>query len=296
MPSKVMVPLSASSSRSRTRPRVDLPQPDSPTSPSTSPARMSRSTPSTARTEPLVRPNDPDFTGNVFTTPLASTSTLPSRAVAGPVGGGSLTVLLLAAQRDLHRCGDGVGVQEAANLVPRRQLDERRQLLGALREVVLDAGLASWRETASRGKVDQVRHPPGDHRQLLGPPPDHGHRPDQSLGVRVQRRLEQCRGIGLLDDLPGVHHRDPLAHLGHHAEIVGDEHDGHAEVGLGLAHEVEDLGLDRDVERGGGLVRDQQLRRRRRGPWRSSPVGPVHPTTGVGSSSPAARHRGCGPS
>ena len=81
----VMVPLSASSSRSRTRPSVDLPQPDSPTSPSTSPARMSRSTPSTARTAPLVRPNDPDLTGNVFTTPLAFTSTLPP---AGPRRGG----------------------------------------------------------------------------------------------------------------------------------------------------------------------------------------------------------------
>src|SRR5437763_537494 len=34
------------------RPSVDLPQPDSPTRPSTSPAAMSREIPSTARTEP----------------------------------------------------------------------------------------------------------------------------------------------------------------------------------------------------------------------------------------------------
>ena len=47
-PSKVISPSVGSSSRRSVRPRVDLPQPDSPTRPTVSPRRISRSTPSTA--------------------------------------------------------------------------------------------------------------------------------------------------------------------------------------------------------------------------------------------------------
>ncbi len=50
LPSKKMLPAVAGCSWVTTRPRVDLPQPDSPTRPSVSPWMMSRVTPSTART------------------------------------------------------------------------------------------------------------------------------------------------------------------------------------------------------------------------------------------------------
>src|SRR4029077_13634364 len=46
------------------RPSVDLPQPDSPTSPRGSPVLISRSTPSTAWTCPTVRCSTPEATGN----------------------------------------------------------------------------------------------------------------------------------------------------------------------------------------------------------------------------------------
>ena len=49
-PSNSIVPPVGSSSRSMVRPAVDLPQPDSPTSPTVSPWRTSREMPSTART------------------------------------------------------------------------------------------------------------------------------------------------------------------------------------------------------------------------------------------------------
>jgi hypothetical protein len=41
---------------------------------------------------------------------------------------------------------------------------------------------------------------------------------------------------------------------------VGDDQDRHAEPALQVAQEVEDLGLDGDVERGGRLIGDQQRR------------------------------------
>ena len=46
-------------SRRIARPSVDLPEPDSPTTPTVSPARTERLTPSTARSTWLVRPNRP---------------------------------------------------------------------------------------------------------------------------------------------------------------------------------------------------------------------------------------------
>jgi hypothetical protein len=65
--------------------------------------------------------------------------------------------------------------------------------------------------------------------------------------------------VGTLDDLAGVHDDDLVRHLGHDAEVVGDEHDRHPVLLAQAAHELEDLRLDRDVERGGRLVGDQQV-------------------------------------
>ena len=48
------------------RPSVDLPQPDSPTTPSVSPSSTVRLTPSTALTSPLRRASSPSSTGKYF--------------------------------------------------------------------------------------------------------------------------------------------------------------------------------------------------------------------------------------
>ena len=84
-------------------------------------------------------------------------------------------------------------------------------------------------------------------------------RADEALRVRVPRLLEQAGHVGLLDDLAGVHDGHPVAHLGDHAEVVRDEDERRVRLALEDAHEVEDLGLDRDVEGGGRLVGDEQL-------------------------------------
>ncbi len=53
VPSNSIFPAVGSSSRVTSRPIVDLPQPDSPTTPSVSPALTVKSMPSTARTAPV---------------------------------------------------------------------------------------------------------------------------------------------------------------------------------------------------------------------------------------------------
>ena len=59
--------------------------------------------------------------------------------------------------------------------------------------------------------------------------------------------------------------------------------------------EVEDLGLDGDVQRRGGLVGDHERRPARRGPWRSSPAGGGPPTARRDRRPPSGPARGTRP-
>src|ERR1017187_8529741 len=85
----------------------------------------------------------------------------------------------------------------------------------------------------------------------------------QRAGVAVARQAVERVARRQLDDLAEVHHRDPVAHVAHDCEVVGDEDHRQAELALQLAQQVEDLRLDRDVERGDRLVGDDQLRLQR---------------------------------
>ena len=58
----------------------------------------------------------------------------------------------------------------------------------------------------------------------------------------------------------GIHHGHSAGDLGNDGEIVRDEEHGQAEFGAELCEQIEYLGLDGDIERGGGLVGDEQLR------------------------------------
>ena len=72
------------------------------------------------------------------------------------------------------------------------------------------------------------------------------------------REQRTCRA--LLDDAAGIHHSDLLAHLGNHAEVVGDEQDRQPELLLHRSEERQDLRLDRHIERGRRLIGDKEPR------------------------------------
>ena len=71
---------------------------------------------------------------------------------------------------------------------------------------------------------------------------------------RICKKL--CRA-GLLHHAARIHHDDFIAGFRDDAEVVSDEHDGHADFRLKPRHEIEDLCLDGDVEGGGRLVGDE---------------------------------------
>ncbi len=112
-----------------------------------------------------------------------------------------------------------------------------------------------------RRPVVGMGHGAGDRQQPLARTrADAGDRAQQCARVRVPRRVEDRIHRPLLDHAAQVHHHHVGGHLGDHAQVVGDQHDRHAVFLLQLAHQLEDLGLRGDVQRGGGLVGDQQRR------------------------------------
>ena len=66
-----------------------------------------------------------------------------------------------------------------------------------------------------------------------------------------------------LDDPADIHHRDAVADMLHHRQVVRDEQIGDAQPVLQFQHQVDDLRLHRNVQRGDRLVRHDQRRRQR---------------------------------
>ncbi len=87
-----------------------------------------------------------------------------------------------------------------------------------------------------------------------------GHGGDQLAGVGVLRAVEDLVGGADLHAPALLHDGHPVGDLGDHAEVMGDEHHRHAELALHPLDELQDLLLGGHVERGGGLVGDQQPR------------------------------------
>ncbi len=87
-----------------------------------------------------------------------------------------------------------------------------------------------------------------------------GERQEQLLGVGVLRLAVQGRRVVLLGNDAAVHDDNAVADLRDDTEVVGDEDDPHPEVAGDPADELEDLGLNHDIEGGRRLVRHDDVR------------------------------------
>ena len=126
------------------------------------------------------------------------------------------------------------------------------------------------RRPSTAGQRGWKRQPFGGSRRSGGEPGIVSRRPpvgvdvreraEQLLRVRVARRGEDPRDGALLGDLAGVHDQRPVARLGDHRQVVGDEDQPQAELAAEALEELEDLGLDHDVEGGRRLVADDDRR------------------------------------
>ena len=94
----------------------------------------------------------------------------------------------------------------------------------------------------------------------------HRHRRQQCPGIGMQRLAEQRVAVGHLDDAAQVHHRDAVADVAHHGQVVRDEEIGQAQPLLQVHQHVHHLRLDRHVEGRDRLVADHQAGLQRQRP------------------------------
>src|SRR5262245_26474864 len=216
LPSNHTSPEVGSIRRRMVRPVVDLPQPDSPTRPSVSPGCMVNEMSSTACTRATSRESSPPRIGKYFLrfltvrsgSLMATSIEEAGHLVAGP------DFLERGGVVEMHGFGEGAARSEAAPglEVPPQGGD------GAGNGVQL--ALLGGGEVDAR---DGAQEP---------------------LGIGMQRLLEQLAHGCLLDDLGGVHDDHALGRLGDDTHVMSDEQDGHAQLGLELVEQLQDLGLD----------------------------------------------------
>src|SRR5664279_1298047 len=228
------------SRRMSSRAVVDLPQPDSPTSPRVSPLYSFRSMPSTARTAPTCFLNRmPWVSGKCLTSPRTSRT-------GSSVREGSIEGLLpevtgaAAAGGDLVKCRD------------------------LLRADGLGVGAAGVERAAGRD-VREVRWDALDRVELLTLEVDTGDRGQQPLRVGVGRARVQLQDRRFLDEPARIHHRDLVGNVRNDSQVVGDQDEAHVALRLKIGEQLHDLRLHGDVQCGGGLVGDDDLGVQRQG-------------------------------
>ena len=97
----------------------------------------------------------------------------------------------------------------------------------------------------------------------------HRLRPRAPAGSRAASACRRCCGAaehlarsGRSRPVAALHDADSVREAAHEVEVVRDEEERHAHLGLQLVEQGEDLRLDRHVEGGRRLVGDEQLRGR----------------------------------
>src|SRR5262249_15599101 len=117
-------------------------------------------------------------------------------------------------------------------------------------------------ERAAAGKVDRTRDLAGEqverfaHRRV-----GNERRGEQRLAVRVLRCAKDLLFAADLDDAAEVHHGHALANVLDRGQVVRDVDVGETEFTLEVEEEVGNPAADRDVERRGRFVEDDQIGR-----------------------------------
>ena len=128
--------------------------------------------------------------------------------------------------------------------------------------------------------------------------PRRGAAPPRSSSLRVRVAAARGRPASTVPDStirPRCITSTRSDEVGDDAHVVGDQQDAGVDAVAQVAHQLEDLGLHGDVERGRRLVGDQQLRVAAPAPGRSSPAAAARPTAGAGRRRRAAPGPGSRP-
>ena len=106
------------------------------------------------------------------------------------------------------------------------------------------------RESAASDALESARHAAGDHFQIAAAAAWPRQSRQQTLGIRMLWAGENRFYPAFFDNASGIQHHYPLAGLSHDAEVMRDENDADLPLALQDAQEVENLRLDRNIQRG----------------------------------------------
>src|SRR5690606_990682 len=81
----------------------------------------------------------------------------------------------------------------------------------------------------------------------------------QALSIGMAWFSKKICRRSMLDDFSQIHHGDFIRQVAHHREVVRDEQVGKPEIVLKRPEQVEDLRLDRNIERRNRLIADNQI-------------------------------------
>ena len=136
----------------------------------------------------------------------------------------------------------------------------------------LDEGwraLAAWiggdpaarrKGTACRQLCEVWRLPIDGHQRTPRIAVEARHRGHQALGVGMSRIFIELTRLGGLHDAAAIHDRDTIGVARDHAEIMRDQQQRRAGLTRNFFQEIQNLRLNRDVQRGGRLVGDDETR------------------------------------
>src|SRR5262245_17768578 len=147
----------------------------------------------------------------------------------------------------------------AGNDVSRTNLSHLRNLAPAL----LIRDRAAGMEYAAGRRIERRRYLALERARRAGTlDPRIGDRcgVEQRLGIGMLRIGVELVAVGDFRDPAEIHHRDAVGAVAHHREVVRDEQVRELKPFLQVLEQVDDLALDRDVERRHRLVADDEAR------------------------------------
>src|SRR2546426_1088442 len=225
-------------SRMRQRPTVLLPDPLSPTRPTTCSVWIFRSTSSTALREVVAR-NAPR-TGKNLLRPYAA------------------IIMLLPLEEPAR--------DELVGPLPEVEWHDAVALFEGEGTPGMKGASGRW-----VAHVRDLAFDPFDGRSL-----QRRNRGDEHLRVWMQGLVEDIGRRSDLDDAPRVHDRDPVRDLRQDGQVMGNHDERRAHRSANLLDELEDLRLDRHVHGAGRLVHDDDFRAVRQGNRDHDPL--AHPS------------------
>lgn len=132
---------------------------------------------------------------------------------------------------------------------------------------LLEASLAIRERTSrsvSTGGIREQGFFGGSHRQNPESVESRG-RVQERLSVWVARMIKNGLRRTLLDDLPPKHHADAIRKEPHRRQVVRNVEVGAMGLSLEIFEQVENLGLDAQIECGGRLIAEHKWRAERQG-------------------------------